>query len=260
MSSSWGNAVRYGRQAYNAYQQYKPQVQNVMSQIRSFSRGRLKPVRALARAVTKQQRTLSKVRHVIDCQRRYNAITQTNIAFVTTGTFQLLNGMATGDTDGTREGQCIYLKSIKIRMAIQSDTSTTDNTNEIRIMLIYDKQPNGAILPLNQVLYDSTAGAIALLSSRHPDFMKRFAVLYDKNYSLHTLPNTGATPGADVAGLPIKFLTISRAFPKGATETQYNGGNAGTVADITRGSLYLVVLGRSTNGQFWAQTLLNYSE
>lgn len=216
--------------------------------------------KVIAKTVQKQQKQGAVTKRIVDCLIRQHLITQTNVTPSTTGVFQLLNGMAPGDIDGTRDGDCIYMKSLSVRIALQADTSATDPSNEHRIFIVYDRQTNGAIFPLDQLLYDSTAGAIAMISARHPDFMKRFVVIYDRMYKTNSTPNTGATAGAGVAGLPLKVIKIHTKFSKQTQICQYNGGTAATVADITRGSLYLLILSRGVVGSIWAQSVLNYSQ
>lgn len=262
MSSShyrnFRKAVGIGKSVYDYAKPYIADAKYAYNEVKNLRKQA--PVRSIQRVVARQQKQVNQVRHIVDCLKRYNYL-YANGTTDTTGDFTLINGMVQGDTDGTREGQCIYLKSIGIKMGLWPLSSATNSVSTVRVMLIYDKQSNGAILPINQVLLDTTAGIRSMISPRHPDFKKRFVVMYDKIVKLIATANTGATAGANVANLPVKMFKISKTFKKGFNETQYNGGNAGTVADITRGALYLYVLGDTAVANPWhAQILMFYSE
>lgn len=141
----------------------------------------------------------------------------------------LLNGCARGDDIATRSGRETVMMSIQFK-AYFGVTAGTGTDQLQRALLVYDRQTNGAALTAAQVL--STANVVA---PRSLENRKRFKILMDKTVTL----NASGEPGSN------EFFQFYRRLRH---PVEYNSGNAGTVADITTGSLYLVVIGSNAAG------------
>lgn len=155
--------------------------------------------------------------------------TTVNISADTTGGVQLLNGLARGDDIGSRVGREVVLKSIELRATGRvTDTTGTDQTQ--RILVVYDRQANAAAPAIADVL-----AAANVLYPRNLENRRRFKILFDRSYTLNASGEAGSQ----------KHMKWYRRLDHPVV---FNSGNAGTVADITSGSLYAMVLGNNAPG------------
>lgn len=143
----------------------------------------------------------------------------------------LLNGMAPGTSQITRIGSRIDVKSVQFKCLFSSGTSATGVT-PFRVKIVYDKETNGVALQATDVLVSDDIDALNNLSQAG-----RFITLLDKTWD--PIPAINAT-GA--AGFQSQLL---EGFCKCSLPVKYNAGTAGTVADISSGSIYALCY---TNG------------
>lgn len=127
----------------------------------------------------------------------------------------LLNGVATGTDYNTRIGREITMTSYYHRMFITDAT----NVQQVRCMLVYDKQPAGALPAITDILQYSDANSPNNLNNRD-----RFVVVSDKVYTISP------------QGTEIKFV---KKYKKLRTITTYNNTGNG-ITDIATGALYFV--------------------
>ena len=146
------------------------------------------------------------------------ASTITNLS--TTPQLILLNGVTTGTDYNTRIGREIKMTSSYLRW----NASTTVNAF-IRVMLIYDKQPNGvAPSAVTDILV-----AQSMTSPNNLNNKDRFISISDKVYTF------------DTAGVLVRF---AKKYKKLSTVCTYSGTGA-TVASIATGAYYLIVFSSS---------------
>lgn len=164
-----------------------------------------------------------------------------------TGVLTLINGLSLGNTSTTRIGQKVAIQSLelKYRAAVVATTGL-DQTH--RILLVLDRQCNGAALTLADVIVPANTEGLRNLASR-----RRYKILQDIRFDL----NAAAESGSSHAGkLYMKF--------KKPILVEFNAGNAGTVADISSGSIYMIHLGSNaagiTAGTCAAVTRLRYTD
>jgi len=157
-------------------------------------------------------------------------ITQgTTQAIANTPVITDLVNMVQGDTSETRDGS--HVKFVSIRWAYTLTSHASAASTQVRCMVVQDKQTNEATFAAGDLLNDVTSSD-AIVADRQQDHLKRFTVLYDK---VHTLSPTSPS------NLYRKF------YKKLNLPVQYDG-NAGTVADLTQKSLWLLfVSNQSTN-------------
>nr|UOF78339.1 capsid protein [Cressdnaviricota sp.] len=137
----------------------------------------------------------------------------------TTEAFVLLNGMVTGDTGQTREGQSIRMDSLLVRYQLTLNASAT--ITAVRAIILLDTQPNAAAPTAAQVL-DTTGSMVSPLNI---DYGSRFKIISDKVFGLDNVSK--------------KIIEFKR-FIKLKDHAKYNTANNGTIADITTNSLYLM--------------------
>jgi len=92
---------------------------------------------------------------------------------------QWTNISQTGNSNTDRNGAKIMLKSIHLKGLIQLNDAGTPTTSAVRVMVILDRQTNGALFSPDDLLF-STASHQALISSRSVHQMARFKVLFDR--------------------------------------------------------------------------------
>lgn len=196
------------------------------------------------------QAKINKVSAAIAAEMRYNQVVNSGRLTTTAGTANLINGLVTGHIDGTRNSAQINIRNIKFNLELWNDANagaiTTSAGTLVRVMLVRDLQPNSAIFA-NADLLDNN-GSAALNYIAVPSFVnrKRFRILYDKIVDLQPQPNTRQAVGGTTYEYETRILRFNKSWKK--MMTQYiAGAGAGTVADIIRGSVYLVIFPETAN-------------
>jgi len=147
------------------------------------------------------------------------ALTVSSLAFNVAA--NLLNGMANGNDASTRIGRKVTLRSLLFKYSCSMVTAGTGGAC-IRFLIVYDKQSNAAAPTITDVLLQNEFLSPNNLSNRD-----RFVTLVDEV----TAPISAAGEQA-TCGIVYKVLNLEQMF---------NAGSAGTIADITMGSIYLFV-------------------
>lgn len=138
---------------------------------------------------------------------------------------QVFSAVAQGSATNQRIGRRILIKSIQLRASIRNEAAA--NINDVRLLLVYDKQANGTDLSMTDVLQTQETEGLYKLENA-----KRFVILWDKVYVLQGLP---VSPATDSVGKSIDF------YKKVNLEQIYKGTGA-TAADVATGSLYLMAI------------------
>lgn len=151
----------------------------------------------------------------------------------TTGDIVLLATIAQGASINQRIGKKARYKSVQFHGIVQA--GTTGTVNEGALLLIYDRNPRGALPAITDILV--TASSLAFNNTVNEG---RFRILRRWDFAMagnSTTPTTGKEcVGFDeyvkLKGLPITF------------------GSAGTgaIGDIEKGALYLVSVGATGAG------------
>lgn len=145
----------------------------------------------------------------------------------TLGDFHLMNGITLGSSAVTRIGRVITIKTAQINLVAINGTTT--NPGVLRVMLFYDKQANANAPSTGP--NDLLENTPLIVSARGLNQRTRYRILADRYISF----------GPSGAGDPSEYLRIFVRFRRGL-RVQYNGGIAGTVADIVTNSLYMFLL------------------
>ncbi len=136
-----------------------------------------------------------------------------------TPTILLLNGIGDGDTAITRQGLQLTNRHLRLRVYLATGTSAT----RTRIVLLIDRQPNGALPTAAQLFQQATPGLETVLSPRNQNFKKRFTILYDR-----LIPSNPVVAPTTLVAKSFRLKHITRF-------TSANGG----IADLDKGSLVL---------------------
>jgi hypothetical protein len=156
--------------------------------------------------------------------------TEVNMATDSTSGVLLLNGTTKGTNIDNRIARDFSLHSLELNI-LSLATAATGVDQQHRVMVVRDKQPNGAALTAAVVL-----SAVTVSDFPNVDNLKRFVILLDKRLRLNATGEAGS-----------EILWRSN-LNLGGVLTHCNTGNAGTIADIVTNSLYLIVIGSKAAG------------
>ncbi len=147
----------------------------------------------------------------------------------TTVTVLAMNAMAGGSTAVTRSGRQIKMLSFQLKMRVMNEVSMAETKSWVRILLVYDKQPNKALPVSGDLLTSSTPEGMKNLNNRD-----RFRVLGDDVMSLDRVREETA--------LAVNRYTwiYSRYWKLNSLPTTYSDASSG-IGSVTSGSLVLVM-------------------
>lgn len=168
----------------------------------------------------------------------------------TTASVTCLTNMAQGDTNITRNGNTIALKSLQVHGYWQGDTGVP--SEQCRVMIVRDNDNLGGTAPTITDILESPGGVLQLRNKNTP---KRFTVLYDHIF-------VGSTD------TPVKKLDYYKKFkmqkdkngnPTRSIKLMFDGTTAN---DYTRGHIFLVAVGNvataSTTSTLQLQTRIRF--
>lgn len=146
-----------------------------------------------------------------------------------TGAVTLINGVALGTDIDDRIGRQVMLRSVEMKGYVYPTAGT--GVDQIhRVLLVYDRQCNGVAPAITDILKAVSTTAVRNLNNR-----KRFKILMDKVFPVSASGEANS----------IHTYTFYRKLRH---PMEFNAGNAGTVADIQNGGLFVVTLGTSAPG------------
>jgi len=157
-----------------------------------------------------------------------------------------LNLIRQGTGSWNRVGRKVQMKSLRFNFEISLTCPlATMNSSLVRVVVFYDKSPNGAAIPTWDTVFGTTgqdgveAANNVLLPLRF-DNMERFIVLRDKKFDI------GITAGGTNS---TNKYCVSDYVKLSNMETVFGGESAPmTIADIQRGALYIGYRATSNTG------------
>lgn len=181
----------------------------------------------------------------------------------TTANFGVTNVPVEGASFYNRIGRRIRMKSLHINGFITisgGNAAALTSPSYARIMVIYDRQANGANPAIADILTSVTAaGATAstVLDGINMNNRDRFSVLMDEKVLLPPIGINGATPAntsslvsmdpnANAGDARQGQMNVNRFIKLKGLETHYKA-TAGAIADISTGALTLVTFGDDAN-------------
>jgi len=165
----------------------------------------------------------------------------------TTATVDCLNLIATGAQIDQRVGRKIDLESVYIRGFVRADSSQTTG-QVVRLMLVWDKNPNGqaSTAAITDILDSAHTNAHLNLSNRD-----RFDVLWDKIMYVAKI-----TDGAGTSGYTFKkYKRLGRTAVYGNTTAEIGSVYTGALLFVTVGN---VALGTNTNPEYSFTSRIRY--
>lgn len=192
----------------------------------------------------------------------------TTYALNQTAVITPINLIRVGSTFCNRIGRKINMKSVKVDGNINF-IRTVNDEDYVRIMIVYDRQTNGALPAIADILQDTdqaTANTTNSFSGANVNNVDRFQVLRD--HRIH-LPSFTYTAGqvSNLGGVdPVSTTFFIDDYIKlNGLLTQYKADSSpAVIGDIASGALYLVTFGSAVAGsegyQFAAKLRLRYTD
>lgn len=178
--------------------------------------------------------------------------TSSNIPAAASPMLVLLNGIAPGSANWNRIGNKVNLKSIRIRGSINFATTAANIPNQdIRMLIVYDKNPNKSNPTLSDILQQTTqTGATSqnVFSNPNINNRERFKILRDRTWNTpyytftsNILTNCETT---DIDYRIDEYIKLKNL------PTIYSGTSTTcTIGDITSGALFMIFY-ETTASQF----------
>lgn len=169
----------------------------------------------------------------------------------TTGTVTLLNGIAVGDDNTTRDGRQVVIKSVQVRGKLVPVDAAT-NPVKARIIIFWDNATVAGTPTIAAVLSAATANSFPLVNNQN-----RFTILVDRSYVIGGFDTTATQTYAMCP--TVQDVEIYK--PIGSI-TQYNGTGA-TDASIANGGLYMITIGdqaAGVGGSFTLATRVRFTD
>lgn len=158
---------------------------------------------------------------------------------------QLLNGCVQGTTLYQRVGQKIVMKKLVAKLIISgcldANAGQANNPGMVRVMFVYDAQPNGTVLTAANLAAAVLKTNTTICALQNLDNRERFRILGDKFYYIGAADyiSSGSIISQNTGSE--QFMKLCKKFKaKVDLDTCYNAGNAGSIADIQSGALYLL--------------------
>jgi len=158
-----------------------------------------------------------------------NGVYQSQTQMITNGQ-NLLNGIAQGDTEITRDGKKINMNGLQINVAVAPASATAVPTYGWWAVIL-DRQPNGSALTPAGV-YDTTGSVDLMLAVRNVDNLKRYKVLKREDFVVGTIDD-GCYPKFE------EYIDLKKALLDVDRNVRYSGTGS-TIASISTNSLYFV--------------------
>ena len=175
-----------------------------------------------------------------------NAATDDNFNLVGGTPWILRNGIVQGAGNNQRIGNKVSLKALRMKGQIINLATAVQTYG--RLLVIYDKQPNGALPTYAAVMQTrDSAGAATNTAFSDPNFdnKERFTILRDTSIvfpsvtvAAGVLTNVGFDQGTKN---DINIFNVDMYIKLKGLHTAYTGATAG-IADISTGSLLFAVM------------------
>ncbi|ALE29639.1 coat protein [Lake Sarah-associated circular virus-17] len=161
-----------------------------------------------------------------------------------------VNLITTGSSAWNRIGRKVNLHSCQIQGFFQVNLTTDHDSNVpswARIMLVYDRQPNGATPNINDILLSQVNSATdsnvsTPFSATNMNNRDRFEIIRDKRFCLGSIPL--ANDGQYAVGGFENSFSVNMYVRLANRETCFKADSSpGVIGDIATGSLLFITFG-----------------
>ncbi len=204
-----------------------------MQGLHRVRRIRRRPAKKSTAAIAKKnRRDISQLKSNLDWKFKDTIVDDAVVS--TTGTVQpQIFVIGNGDTSNQKDGLKIVIKKVSCRFQFTLPSSTDKDAaaDTLRIMLLKDKQANGALPAVAQILTGTD-----IFDFREPPNKRRFTVLFDKTVSINS--NGGFGNGTTNTTL---FKTMNWEWSRRMNFPIYynNSVSTGAIAQINSNNLVM---------------------
>lgn len=161
---------------------------------------------------------------------------------------QAVNLVQQGTAFSQRIGNKIKMKSVRIRMFLKTSTAPQLVVIPLRILLVYDRQTNGAYinntLLLGQANQNGNLGVGSQTDNINPNFFDRFVVLMDKFIAAPPIAAGVLTSILTIGATESKTHIVDEFIRLKGLDTVFNTtANPCTIGCVNTGALILVCSG-----------------
>jgi len=144
-----------------------------------------------------------------------------------------ISGIAEGTDFTNRLGRKVTVKNLMLRYLITNNAQTAAASGAVRVVAVYDRQPNGALPVYSDVFTPAPGGQIAgTTSMMNLSNRDRFFVLHDKTHEISP------------QGPQVKYC---KKFRKINTDLTFKGTD-NTIASASSGAMYIFYIPDTTTG------------
>lgn len=210
---------------------FKPRARRSMRRRRSMPRRRRRGGQSTRSIAVRALRATDQERKFLDNVFANNVV---DSADATSISLFVLNAVADGVNNFERIGRKMAMRSLYIQLAVELNAAAVLNASYVRMIVVLDRQPNGALPTVPNVLLLPASGNLLteMLSPNNLNNSKRFVTLWDHRVTFQRNFISGR--------LVQKYIPLSQSV-------QFNG-TGGTIGNIATNSLILIMIGDVAGG------------
>lgn len=169
--------------------------------------------------------------------------------FLSLGQVESMGPIAEGNGESGRIGRKITIRKIGFRLAISmASTATATETDDVcRVIIIQDKQANGA-----KPIVDDVLESTDFLSFNNLANSSRFKVLMDRFYDINAATSIGATATGQ--------LTIHDSWFKECMIPIEYDGTDGSISTVRSNNIVILLIGFRQNATYTVELRVRYSD
>jgi len=164
----------------------------------------------------------------------------------TTATIDTVNVLAIGAGTFQRIGRGVHMKSLYLRGAMFPSGNPGTNSGEyIRVAVVYDRQPNGAVPNYSDIFLTVDAsgnGSNGPFDMPNLNNSERFVILADEHMAFTNTSGSASVPSDDILLDQTQRTKIDRYIPIRDFPINFKGDTA-NITSITSGALYVITCG-----------------
>lgn len=203
------------------------------------------PKKAIAPAIKSLHKSVRKIQ-LSEELNHLDTLVATTIG--TTAVVTVLNSMAVGDTNITRDGNQIIMTSLQFRFIANNNVSAAAGHSQmIRHLIVADRQPVGANPGIGDIL-DNTVITNNLIAPYNSNTQMRFKILYDRLSIVKPALVTGFTPATGATTTVNSVDLYTRRKRKMNRKALYNASTAG-VGTIQTNALFSILVSDDNTNQ-----------
>jgi len=175
-------------------------------------------------------------------------LADTTVPCTTAGTLVCLNLVVAGSSFFNRIGRKIEMKSVQLRAKFNPTGTANPEPQYSRVMIVYDRQTNGAVPSLSDIIQSTTfdgTNSTSAFSGQNLNNRDRFVVVHDRRVVLPPV----VAGGAGIQPFLSEFYQdFYRKLPNLVCQYKADSSPTPVIGDIATGALWLVVLSELAAG------------